>query len=52
MLRYSDDKDENKFVHLTNYSVSEKNKNYIANNDPNAHFGHKWFGSNNFYFLL
>ncbi len=43
MVRYSNEKDDDIFVHLTNFSINEKNKDYIINNDANANYGHKWF---------
>ncbi|KAI6654263.1 hypothetical protein LOD99_662 [Oopsacas minuta] len=32
----------NRFVHLTNYSVNKKNKNFQANTDETVRQGHKW----------
>lgn len=32
----------NKFMHLTNYSVNKKNSEYQANSDDKACQGHKW----------
>ena len=32
----------NRFVHLTNYSVNKKNKNFQANADETVRQGHKW----------
>lgn len=29
-------------MHLTNFSVNKSNKEYQANDDQNACFGHKW----------
>ncbi len=31
-----------KFMHLTNYSINKSNKDYKANDDENACYGHKW----------
>jgi tubulin polyglutamylase TTLL4 len=31
-----------RFMHLTNFSVNKSNKEYQANDDQNACFGHKW----------
>jgi tubulin polyglutamylase TTLL5 len=34
---------DNKFIHLTNYSVNKKNQNFIQNTDAKADgIGHKW----------
>ncbi|XP_060732719.1 tubulin polyglutamylase TTLL4 [Tachysurus vachellii] len=33
---------DNKFMHLTNYSVNKKNSEYQANSDDKACQGHKW----------
>lgn len=32
----------NKFMHLTNYSVNKKNADYQANGDEAVCQGHKW----------
>ena len=33
----------NKFIHLTNYSVNKKNSEYKANGDDAVCQGHKWY---------
>ncbi|NXU36960.1 TTLL4 polyglutamylase, partial [Drymodes brunneopygia] len=42
--KYSSSMDSlsNKFMHLTNYSVNKKNKEYKSNSDETACQGHKW----------
>jgi tubulin polyglutamylase TTLL5 len=41
--KYVNDLTENKFIHLTNYSVNKKNQKFIQNTDANCDgVGHKW----------
>lgn len=30
-------------MHLTNYSINKTNKDYKANDNENACYGHKWY---------
>lgn len=43
-LRYSNSVKtiDDKYMHLTNYSINKSNKEYKSNNDEKACFGHKW----------
>jgi tubulin polyglutamylase TTLL4 len=34
---------DDKYMHLTNYSINKSNKEYKSNNDEKACFGHKWY---------
>ncbi|OMJ73556.1 hypothetical protein SteCoe_27720 [Stentor coeruleus] len=41
--KYANDLRENRYVHLTNYSVNKKNENYIQNiSEKEDGVGHKW----------
>ena len=41
--KYVNDLTENKFIHLTNYSVNKKNQKFVQNTDANCDgVGHKW----------
>lgn len=35
----------NKYMHLTNYSINKKNQEYKSNADENSCQGHKWYAS-------
>ena len=41
--KYVNDLTDNKFIHLTNYSVNKKNQKFVQNTDANCDgVGHKW----------